>query len=94
MKIKPPTGFARRKAIEARTTAVWEAVGSPIYHYQRRYQPRAYNAAGNWAVWDVDEQRALTDDDLLRISVRRLIETPCRAPTPPAPLPDQTPAKP
>lgn len=88
MKLARLTGFARRKAIEARTLAVW-GNGGP----DRRYRPRAYNAAGNWQVYDTDLARMLSDDDLLRISVRRLIETPCRAP-PPAPLPDQTPAKP
>lgn len=93
MKLHPLRGLDRKRAIEARTLAVWES-STILTQHQRRYLPRAYNSAGNWYIWDVDEQRALTDDDLLRISVRRLIETPCRAPTPPAPLPDQTPAKP
>lgn len=88
MKLSPLRGSDRKRAIETRTLAVWEASGD-----QRRYQPRAYNTAGNWAVFDLDDQRFLGDEDLLRISVRRLIETTCRSPTPAATAPDQILAK-
>lgn len=74
MKLKPKRGMDRKQAIAARTLAVWES-GAP----DRRYQPRAYNAAGNWLVFDMLEQRNLTDDDLLKLSPKTLAEA--RLPT-------------
>lgn len=60
----------RRRSIDARTWAVWTG-----QEYNSRWQARVYNSNGNWAVFDVQRQAFVDDDDLIQISITSLLHT-------------------